>query len=149
MAYIPGYQSVLTSSINKTSLYVNIIANSSLFHILGNMALLATLLEKLQRWKAYYNFYVWGSYGLFPRIMTRCQWSGGDAFSVIRRWSAVCFKDSFFSVSFQLDLIRVLPAPVAMEAPVRKREGATDVCVLTDLLENTAKWVSTTLMLYF
>lgn len=29
-----------------------------------------------------------------------------------------------------------------MEAPVRKRQGATDVCVLTDSPENTVKWVS-------
>lgn len=45
-------------------------------------------------------------------------------------------------VSFQLDSIPVLLVPAAMEARVRKRRGATDVCVLTDSLANTAKWVS-------
>ncbi|XP_041862481.1 sushi, nidogen and EGF-like domain-containing protein 1 isoform X2 [Melanotaenia boesemani] len=45
-------------------------------------------------------------------------------------WGKHCEKDS----------IPALLALAAMEAPARKRQGATDVCVLTDSLENTAKW---------
>lgn len=56
------------------------------------------------------------------------------------------FKDSLLRVSFQLDSIPVLLVPAAMEAHVRKRQGATDVCVLTDSLENTVKWVSASLV---
>lgn len=32
--------------------------------------------------------------------------------------------------------------PAEMAGPVKKRRGATTVCVLTDLQESTAKWVS-------
>lgn len=46
----------------------------------------------------------------------------------------------------KLDSIPVPPLPAATEAPVRKRQGATDVCVRTDSPENTAKWGSQTLV---
>jgi len=65
---------------------------------------------------------------------------------VIKSRGALCFKDFPSTVFFQLDSIPVLLAPAAMEAPVRRREGATDVCVLTGSLENTAKWVSASVM---
>lgn len=64
---------------------------------------------------------------------------------MIKSWSGLCFKDSLFPVSFQLDSIPVLLGPVATEAPVRKRLTVTDVCVLTGSQENTAKWVGANL----
>lgn len=40
----------------------------------------------------------------------------------------------------------MLLVPAATEAPVKKRQGATDVSVLTDSLENTVKWVGDALL---
>lgn len=54
-----------------------------------------------------------------------------------------------FCLSLQSDSIPVLLAPAATEAPARKRQAATDVCVLTDSLESTAKWVSAALPVRF
>lgn len=50
------------------------------------------------------------------------------------------------SVCFQLDQILALLVPAAMEAPVRKRQEATYVCVLTDSPENIVKLVSVILI---
>lgn len=74
--------------------------------------------------------------------MQRC---GADLFCVIKCESGLCLKDSPLPVYFQLSSILVLLVPAAMEAHVRKSLGATDVCVLTDSLGNTVKWVSGTL----
>lgn len=78
----------------------------------------------------------------FPESWHELQCTGTDEFCVIKSQSGLSFKDSPLLVSFQLDSIPVHLVPAAMEVPVRKRQGATDVCVLTGSLENTVKWVS-------
>lgn len=70
------------------------------------------------------------------------QCSGTDLFCVIKCESGLHLKNSPLPVHFQLNSILVLLVPAAMEAHVRKSLGATDVCVPTDSLGNTVKWVS-------
>lgn len=97
---------------------------------------LVMLLELLRRLKAY-DLYRGGvmscSKGRPEEHATCTSPSWNDLFTS-RIWIP--------SVSFQLDSIPARPAPVATEAPARKKRGATSARVLTGLLENTAKWVS-------